>query len=116
MKTPIDTERLISCRQELGITQIEAAALIGVTQPAYQRYEAGTRIPSVQVVREMANAFHTSVDYLTGECNQKTANSITIDRTVSPLLFSLIENCSKYNDEQLKRLLAYMNTLEEQRN
>ena len=53
-----------------GLTQGEAAELIGVTQPAYQRYEAGTRTPSFPVVKEMAHAFNTSVEYLTGKSLQ----------------------------------------------
>ena len=92
MKSALDTARLSSRRHELGLTQAEAAALIGVTQPAYQRYEAGTRVPSVQVVKEMAQAF-------------------LIGKAESPLLYSVVECCRNYNEEQLKRLMAYLNAL-----
>ena len=98
MKSALDTARLSSRRHELGLTQAEAAALIGVTQPAYQRYEAGTRVPSVQVVKEMAQAFQTSASYLIGKAE-------------SPLLYSVVECCRNYNEEQLKRLMAYLNAL-----
>lgn len=111
MKTAIDTARLSSCRQELNLTQTEAAALIGVTQPAYQRYEAGTRIPSVQVIKEMAQAFNTSAAYLTGESDLKQPDYILIDRAESPLLYSVVECCQNCDEEQLKRLMAYVNGL-----
>ena len=54
MKSTLNAERLISCRRQLGITQTEAADRIGVSQPAYQRYEAGVRTPSIQVIKEIA--------------------------------------------------------------
>lgn len=111
MKSALDTARLSSRRHELGLTQAEAAALIGVTQPAYQRYEAGTRVPSVQVVKEMAQAFQTSASYLTGESDQKKPDYILIGKAESPLLHSVVECCRNYNEEQLKRLMAYLNAL-----
>ena len=67
MQIELIIERIKMCRQDLGITQQEAAKLIGVSQPAYQRYEAGLRNPSIQVAKEIAAAFNTSVDYLIGE-------------------------------------------------
>lgn len=113
MKTSIDKDRLISCRQKLGLTQTEAAQLIGVTQPAYQRYEAGSRSPSVQVVREIANVYNTSVDYLTGRSDHQKPDFIIISRTNSPLLYSVVEACRESSDEQLKRLLTYISSLKQ---
>ena len=66
MKSTLNTERLISCRRQLGITQTEAADRIGVSQPAYQRYEAGVRTPSIQVIKEIAKAFGVSESFLSG--------------------------------------------------
>ena len=67
MKSALDTARLSSRRHELGLTQAEAAALIGVTQ--------------------------------------------LIGKAESPLLYSVVECCRNYNEEQLKRLMAYLNDL-----
>ena len=111
MKSEIKTDRLLSCRRELGITQKEAAELIGVTQPAYQRYEAGTRTPSVQTIKEMARVFRTSAAYLTGACNLEEADSITINRSETPLLYSVVESCRSCSEAQLHRLKLYLNKL-----
>ena len=62
MKQTILPERLFLCRNNRGLTQSEAAELIGITQPAYQRYEAGVRTPSIQVAKEIAKAFNVSTD------------------------------------------------------
>ena len=112
MKATLNTERLISIRKEWGLTQGEAAELIGITQPAYQRYEAGTRTPSYPVIKEMARAFKTSADYLTGKSILTDPDYITISSTESPLLYTVIEKCQNCNDEQLVRLLEYFDKLE----
>ena len=111
MKTAINTARLTSIRRELGLTQGEAAVLIGITQPAYQRYEAGTRTPSYPVIKEMALAFKTSVDFLTGKSVENVPDSVTVSSTESPLLYTVIEKCQNCNDEQLRRLLEYFERL-----
>lgn len=43
----LNKERLTECRLRLGITKQEAAKRIQISQPAYLRYEAGTRNPSM---------------------------------------------------------------------
>ena len=85
--------------------------MIGITQPAYQRYEAGTRTPSYPVIKEMALAFKTSADYLTGKSALTDPDIFTISSTESPLLYSVIEKCKNCNDEQLERLLEYFDKL-----
>ena len=111
MQIEINTEHLISLRQEQGLTQAEAAEMIGVSQPAYQRYEAGVRTPSIQVVKEMAKAFNVSVQYITGKSKRKSPDFITIDRNKDPLLFSIIEQCKDYDDKQLERILSYFKSI-----
>ena len=50
----LDKERLKECRLKLGITKQEAAKRIQISQPAYLRYEAGSRNPSIQIISKMA--------------------------------------------------------------
>ena len=112
MQTKINVDRLISRRKELGLTQTEAAKLIGVSQPAYQRYEAGTRIPSIQVVKAIANAFNVSVSYLTGEGNQISPDFLTIDKNATPLLFSIVEQFKNCDEKTLNKLLDYYRSIQ----
>lgn len=112
MKQEIIVERLIECRKKTGLSQAEAAEKIGVSQPAYQRYEAGARTPSVQVVKEIAKAFNTSVAYLTGGSDTISSDYIVIDREESPLLFSMVEQCKECSEEQLKQLVEYFRRMQ----
>ena len=105
MKSTLKPDRLISCRQKLGLTQTEAAERIGVSQPAYQRYEAGVRTPSIQVVKEMAKAFSVSEAYLTGDSEQSIPDYVVINREDNPLLFSIVERCKNLDEKQLENIL-----------
>ena len=111
MKSQICTERIIAIRKKRGLTQGESAELIGVTQRGYQRYEAGTRTPSFPVVKEMAHAFNTSVEYLTGKSLQTDPDYVIVSSAESPLLYSVVRKCQNFDDVQLGRLLEYFDKL-----
>ena len=102
------TERLTECRERLGISKNEAAKRIGVSQPAYLRYESGERVPSIQVIKEIANVLHTSSDYLLGKTDSPNITAYVITREETPELFMMLERYYQAEDEQKKRLLAYL--------
>jgi len=107
----LDIKRLKKCRETLGITKQEAAKRIKVSQPAYVRYESGTRTPSIQVINEMAKVFNTSADYLTGKTSQNSPDHIILSKSESPILCSIVETCCNFDKDQLERLQAYLNEL-----
>ena len=53
-------------RKEKGLSITELAEMIGISYQSLQRYEAGKRDPSIQVLIALANFFDVSVDYLVG--------------------------------------------------
>ena len=107
----LDKDRLKECRLKLGITKQEAAKRIQISQPAYLRYEAGSRNPSIQLISKMAEVFSTSTDYLIGKSTDSSPNRIIVEQNESPSLFSLIEICQALNVDQLARLTAYAKAL-----
>lgn len=107
----LDKDRLKECRLKLGITKQEAAKRIQISQPAYLRYEAGSRNPSIQIISKMAEVFSTSTDYLIGKSIDSAPNRIIVEQSESPSLFSLIETCQSLNVDQLARLTAYAKAL-----
>lgn len=112
MNHKIITERLIECREKKGWSKNEASKRIGISQPAYLRYESGERNPSVQMIKEIAALLNTSYDYLTGISNNAEVDSYTITKSSNPELFALIERCNKTDDDKAVRLLAYLDSLE----
>ncbi|MBE6146415.1 MAG: helix-turn-helix transcriptional regulator [Firmicutes bacterium] len=59
-------KNLQKVREEKGYTQIKLAMMVGMSQQSITYYETGTRTPSLQVARKLADALDTSVDYLLG--------------------------------------------------
>lgn len=103
----LDIDRLKECRLRLGITKQEAAKRIQISQPAYLRYEAGTRKPSMQTIAKMAEVFSTSTDYLVGNTEETDPDRVIIEKDKNPSLFLLAESCKELNESQLKRILVY---------
>lgn len=103
----INTKRLKECREKLGLSKNSAAKLIHVSQPTYLRYESGERLPSDQMVKEIALRFGTSVEYLTDLSDESAPNSFQIEKGGEPALFELIRMSKDLDDKQLDRLLSY---------
>ena len=101
-------ERLIECRKRLGITKQEAAKRIGVSQPAYLRYESGDRSPSIQVIKEIAKVYNTSPDYLLGKSESPESYTVTVDNVTNPVLFEVVQHCSEMDEKNMQRILAYI--------
>lgn len=51
-------------RQEAGLKQVEVANMVGITRQAYSAYEKGIRKPDPNMLRKLADALHTTVDYI----------------------------------------------------
>lgn len=64
-------ERLKQAREAKGLSQIEMASKIGVSQAAYCYYEQGLRIPSLGVAKTICGVLNVSLDWLTGNDNIK---------------------------------------------
>lgn len=59
-------ERLKKARNDKGLTQIEAAKKLGVTNGALSGYERNYRDPDTNMLKEMAELYEVSLDYLVG--------------------------------------------------
>jgi DNA-binding XRE family transcriptional regulator len=58
------SEKLIACREVLGMSRTQVAAAIGVTEASVRGYEAGKRFPRDPVKKKLADLFGVSVQYL----------------------------------------------------
>lgn len=62
----IFSQRLRQLRKESGLTQVELAQKLNLTQQSYTRYEYGTGEPSLETLVRLAEIFEVSTDYLLG--------------------------------------------------
>lgn len=107
----VKIDRLKECREKLGISKMEAAKRMQLSQPAYLRYEAGTRIPSFQTLTVIANVLNTSIEYLTGQSDDSCPTSYTVSKSTDSELFELISICKKSDEKMIKRISAYASKL-----
>ncbi len=103
----LDKERLAECRKKLGITKQEAAKRMQMSQPAYLRYEAGDRHPSIHVIQTMADVLGTSVAYLTGKSKNSSPDLYIVRSDEDPELFHVVDQYKKNNPDAIKRIKAY---------
>ena len=59
--------RISELLQKNGLTQRELAEQVGVTEVSMSRYVKGERIPRITIAVNIANALHTTVEYLIGQ-------------------------------------------------
>lgn len=92
--------RIKQLREELGISQLDFAKKINVTQQSISLYEKGDREPSLEVLTSMANFFNVSIDYLT--CKSDIRNPEQIKKV--PFANAGGLNIEGLDDEDLKEL------------
>jgi len=77
--------RLKSLRKNIGKTQEEVAAGLGVTRGAYSHFENDRNEPDYETLRKLAEYFHVSTDYLLGHTDDPTTAK-TFKEKISRLL------------------------------
>jgi transcriptional regulator with XRE-family HTH domain len=60
------SQRISKLRKDLNLTQTQVADKLGITQPAYARYEAAQRKIPIDLMPNLASAFGISVEDLLG--------------------------------------------------
>ena len=66
------SERLKDLRKQAGLTQVDVAEELGISQPAYASWERGSKKPTQENLVKIAQILNVSVDYLVGNLKEKT--------------------------------------------
>lgn len=67
--------RIKQLREGAGLTQLELAKILQVSNSTLSQYESGARVPSDEMKATIADYFNVSLDYLYGRTNQKHISS-----------------------------------------
>ena len=59
--------RLKDLREDHDLKQKEIAAVLGIDQRVYSNYETGKREIPVHLFIQLADYYHTSIDYMVGK-------------------------------------------------
>lgn len=104
-------ERLTIARESKGLTKTETAKRVNLTMIGYCRYEYGDRNPSLQTLEVIAKTLDTSVDFLTGESDDMSPDTISISKEDEPELFELVNVLKDSDTIKLNRLISYYKKL-----
>ena len=66
------SERLKDLRKQAGLTQVDVAERLGISQPAYASWERGAKKPTQENLVKIAQVLNVSVDYLVGNSEDKS--------------------------------------------
>ena len=66
------SERLKNLRKEVGLTQVDVAGKLGISQQAYASWERGVKKPTQENLVKIAQIMNVSVDYLVGNSEKRT--------------------------------------------
>ena len=64
------SERLKTLRKEAGLTQVDVAEKLGISQPAYASWERGVKKPTQDNLVKIAQILNVSIDYLVGNSDK----------------------------------------------
>ncbi len=67
-------QRLRDMREDADMTQAQLAALLGIQQTVYSRYERGFQTIPLEHLIALADYYQVSLDFLTGRTNRKSVN------------------------------------------
>lgn len=63
--------RIRDLREDSDRSQTELAKLLGMSQTGYSKYETGENDVPAAILEQLADLYHTSVDYLLGRTDQR---------------------------------------------
>lgn len=73
------SERLKKLRKDAGLTQVDVAEKLGISQPAYASWERGIKKPTQENLIKLSKILYVSVDYLLGNTERKETNDVLED-------------------------------------
>lgn len=91
-------ERLKEFRHSLNLSQQQFAEAIGTTQQCVSNYERGVSEPSVEMLLKVSRVFHSSLDEILGETENK------LDREVLAILSKMPESKKKLSKKILETI------------
>lgn len=111
MPDEIDREKLRSritaARGTAGLNQAKLAELAGITPSAISQIEKGDRIPSLPVLKRIAQTLNVSVNYLMGETDESEIEDILQNGEVKQF-FRDYESLSVNDKEQVAMMIELL--------
>lgn len=104
-------DRLKKLREEKGISQLELAKLLNISNVMLSRYEKHKRSPDYETLNKLADFYRVSTDYLLGRTNIRNHQELLAAdprmqyESLPPEIFMHLKMIAQYfiNEEKKKR-------------
>jgi len=100
-------KKIVQLRKERNLTQKELASIVGVHFSHMSRYERGISLPSIDVVKKLAQMFHVSADYLLFDDGQAMVRASIADQELLQQ-FERLSRMSEREKTAVKTVLEAM--------
>lgn len=92
-------------REAAGLSQKEVAISLHVSAPTVSEWESGKKNPSIVYLKQLADKYNVSVDYLLGRSNQTEKN--TSELTDVPVISLLLDYCNRFGKDSTQVIQFY---------
>ena len=77
-----------TARQSKKLKVIEAAELLGISQPTLSAWETGNKVPSVEGLEKMADLYGVTTDFLLGRTDSEHCfdDIVSLNKKLLPIL------------------------------
>jgi transcriptional regulator with XRE-family HTH domain len=99
-------ERLLAARHQAGLSQIQVAEKLGITQQTYAGWERRTTALKPEYISELSSLLNVSVDYLLGHQNGKKRKGGPVGKARR-----IFEEVSKLPRHKQQRILGIIEDL-----
>ncbi|TMV47491.1 helix-turn-helix transcriptional regulator [Paenibacillus mesophilus] len=111
-------DRIAQLREKRSLTQEELSSKLGISRAALSHYETNRREPDYETLRNIANFFDITLDYLLGRTNdpqtvldqdiREFVDSLELSDDTIMDKFSLTIDGRKLTAEEAKRFIAFV--------
>lgn len=104
-------DRIRALRTNAGMTQIELANKLNISNSTLSQYESGARTPSDDMKLKIAALFQVSIDSLLGVDIKKASTLDRVDAKELQLLKELVDQLTPEQQQELLRYGRYLASL-----
>lgn len=92
-------DRVKYLREQNGYTQLELANMLGISRSSVNAWEMGLSNISVKYVKELADIFNVSTDYILGLDKTATINILGLNEEQVAIIVKLIDYLKDLNSK-----------------
>ena len=103
--------RIRELRQQMNLTQQELAIKSKIGYRTISDYERGVSTPDAESLKNLANVFKVSVDYLLGNTDNPNAVKLKVanqDGTITGIEYELLNKVKGFTTDDLEKVLDYV--------